>query len=238
MTDKREKRPYTMSEAAIAQRHANLPAAAAAATGPNTPEGKAASSRNAWVHGRYSAINRAQFASGATSIAKMFGKPCVTTCPFHPDNPDRTEAPCSLVLEPNNEDHALRVGIAAALAAQPRASEPAGRQGEAVASLRIFGAAGRTGVPSYALGRLPAMDRLPVGDYALYLHHAAPVGVGVPDGWKVQIDVGPEKAVHVTNPSGAWVGILGYVSQREQFLADFFRAQLAAAPSQGESNNG
>lgn len=99
MTDKREKRPYTMSEAAMAQRHANLPAAAAASTGPTTSEGKAASSRNAWVHGRYSAINRAQFASGATSIAKMFGKPCVTTCPFHPDNPDRTEAPCSLVLD-------------------------------------------------------------------------------------------------------------------------------------------
>lgn len=90
---------YTMSEAALQQRLDNLPAAHAAATGPVTPEGKAASSRNAWKHGRYSAINRAQFASGATSIAKMFGKPCVTTCPFHPDNPDRTEAPCSLVLD-------------------------------------------------------------------------------------------------------------------------------------------
>lgn len=90
---------YTMSEAAVQQRHDNLPAAAAAATGPVTPEGKAASSRNAWKHGRYSAINRAQFASGATSLAKMFGKPCVTTCPFHPDNPNRTEAPCSLVLD-------------------------------------------------------------------------------------------------------------------------------------------
>ena len=32
-------------------------------------------------------------------MAKMFGKPCVTTCPFHPDNPNRTEAPCSLVLD-------------------------------------------------------------------------------------------------------------------------------------------
>lgn len=90
---------YTMSEEAVQQRRDNLPAAAAAATGPITDEGKAASSRNAWKHGRYSAINRAQFASGATSIAKMFGKPCVTTCPFHPDNPDRTEAPCSLVLD-------------------------------------------------------------------------------------------------------------------------------------------
>lgn len=98
-TDQPGKRPYTMSEAALAQRRANLPAAAAAATGPVTDEGKAASSRNGWKHGRYSAINRAQFGQGATSIAKMFGKPCVTTCPFHPDNPDRTEAPCSLVLD-------------------------------------------------------------------------------------------------------------------------------------------
>ncbi|NMW24647.1 hypothetical protein HFP05_09790, partial [Rhodanobacter denitrificans] len=58
-----------------------------------------ASSRNGWVHGRYSAVNRAQFGLGATSMAKMFGKPCVTTCPFHPDNPNRTESPCSLVLD-------------------------------------------------------------------------------------------------------------------------------------------
>lgn len=98
MTDK-SKRTYTMSPAALEQRRANLPAAAAAATGPITDEGKAASSRNAWIHGRYSAVNRAQFGLGATSMAKMFGKPCVTTCPFHPDNPSRTEAPCSLVLD-------------------------------------------------------------------------------------------------------------------------------------------
>lgn len=99
MSDKTPKRPYTMSPAALEQRRSNLPAAAAAATGPITPEGKAAVSRNGWVHGRYSAINRAQFGLGATSMAKMFGKPCVTTCPFHPDNPNRTEAPCSLVLD-------------------------------------------------------------------------------------------------------------------------------------------
>jgi len=98
MTDT-PKRPYTMSAAALEQRRNNLPAAAAAATGPLTTEGKAASSRNAWVHGRYSAVNRAQFGLGASSMAKMFGKPCVTTCPFHPDNPNRTEAPCSLVLD-------------------------------------------------------------------------------------------------------------------------------------------
>jgi hypothetical protein len=96
MTDT-PKRPYTMSAAALEQRRNNLPAAAAAATGPLTTEGKAASSRNAWVHGRYSAVNRAQFGLGASSMAKMFGKPCVTTCPFHPDNPNRTEMPCSLV---------------------------------------------------------------------------------------------------------------------------------------------
>jgi len=98
MTDK-PKRPYTMSPAALEQRRANLPAAAAAATGPITIEGKAASSRNGWQHGRYSAVNLAQFGLGATSMAKMFGKPCVTTCPFHPDNPNRAEAPCSLVLD-------------------------------------------------------------------------------------------------------------------------------------------
>ena len=97
-TDK-PRRPYTMSPAALEQRRNNLPAAAAAATGPVTDEGKAASSRNNWKHGRYSAVNRSQFGLGANSMAKMFGKPCVTTCPFHPDNPERTEAPCSLVLD-------------------------------------------------------------------------------------------------------------------------------------------
>lgn len=92
-----------MSEKALEQRRANSPGASAAAmgkqTGPLTEEGKAASSRNAWKHGRFSAINRAHFALGATHVAKLFGKPCQTTCPFHPDNPDRTEAPCSLVLD-------------------------------------------------------------------------------------------------------------------------------------------
>lgn len=68
-------------------------------TGPTTQEGKAIASRNAWKHGRYSAINRAQFGLGAASVSKLFGKPCVTTCPYHPDNPERVEAPCSLVLD-------------------------------------------------------------------------------------------------------------------------------------------
>lgn len=93
------RKPYTMSEKALEQRRANLPAAAAAATGPRTEEGKAAAGRNAWKHGRYSAIHRAHFGLGANHIAKLFGKPCLTTCPYHPDNPDRTEAPCSLVLD-------------------------------------------------------------------------------------------------------------------------------------------
>lgn len=92
-----------MSEKALEQRRANAPIASAAAegkhTGPITDEGKAASSRNAWKHGRHSAINRAHFGLGATHVAKLFGKPCQTTCPYHPDNPDRTEAPCSLVLD-------------------------------------------------------------------------------------------------------------------------------------------
>lgn len=98
-------RSYTMSEAALEQRRANAPKALAAgalagkATGPKTEDGKAASSRNAWKHGRYSLINRQSFGLGAASMSRMFGKPCVTTCPFHPDNPDRTEAPCSLVLD-------------------------------------------------------------------------------------------------------------------------------------------
>lgn len=98
-------RPYTMSDAAMAQRRAAQPAAVAAgtlagkSTGPRTEEGKAAVSRNAWKHGRYSAINRQSFGLGAASVSKLFGKPCVTTCPYHPDNPERTESPCSLVLD-------------------------------------------------------------------------------------------------------------------------------------------
>lgn len=94
-----------LSEAQLAQRRAAAPKALAAgalagkATGPKTPEGKAASSRNGWKHGRYSMINKQRFGLGAASISKMFGKPCLTTCPIHPDNPNRTEAPCSLVLD-------------------------------------------------------------------------------------------------------------------------------------------
>lgn len=101
--NEKPKRPYTMSAEALAQRRAASPAGTEASlslsTGPKTEEGKTASSRNGWKHGRYSAANRAVFGVGANSLAKMFGKPCVTTCPFHPDNPEREEKPCGLVLD-------------------------------------------------------------------------------------------------------------------------------------------
>lgn len=58
------------SEREIAQRKAAAPAAARA----RSPEGKRASSRNRWVHGRY--------AKG--QLAAMGGKPCQTTCPKYP----------------------------------------------------------------------------------------------------------------------------------------------------------
>lgn len=103
MPKKPESRKYTVSPAALEQRRANQPAATEASrdlsTGPRTEEGKAASSRNNWQHGRFSAINRAQFGIGAASVAKLFGKPCQTTCPYHPENPARTEMPCGLVLD-------------------------------------------------------------------------------------------------------------------------------------------
>lgn len=99
--NRRHKRQLSTAE--LAQRRSAAPAATAASmgkhTGPITEDGKAASSRNAWKHGGYSAINRAQFQMGAASLAHAFGKPCLTTCPLHPDNPERTEAPCGLVLD-------------------------------------------------------------------------------------------------------------------------------------------
>lgn len=84
-----------LTEAQLRQRRE----AAALSTGPRTEAGKARSSRNAWKHGMYSAAQQQAFSSGADSMAQLFGKPCRTTCPIHPDNPDRTEAPCSLVVE-------------------------------------------------------------------------------------------------------------------------------------------
>lgn len=68
-------------------------------TGPRTEEGKAASSRNAWKHGMSSAVAKTTFAQhGAQAMAKLFGKPCLTTCPLHPDNPD-VHSPCTLVRD-------------------------------------------------------------------------------------------------------------------------------------------
>lgn len=88
-----------MTPKAMAQRQAASVIARDHATGPRTEAGKAACSRNAWKHGLTSAVNRQAFGHGQTALAKLFGRPCLTTCPYHPDNPQRTEAPCSLVLD-------------------------------------------------------------------------------------------------------------------------------------------
>ena len=69
-------------------------------TGPRTEAGKAASSRNAWKHGRNSATAKVTFAQhGAQALAQLWGKPCQTTCPIHPDNPASGDRPCSIVLD-------------------------------------------------------------------------------------------------------------------------------------------
>jgi len=76
-----EKKP--LSEAQLQQRRD----AAAKSTGPRTPEGKAASSRNAWKTGEHSAaaqLIKTEWAVGA------FGKPCRSTC---------LRYPCALVDE-------------------------------------------------------------------------------------------------------------------------------------------
>ncbi|RCX32064.1 hypothetical protein [Thioalbus denitrificans] len=77
-TDKPQRRPYTMTPAAIEQRRQ----AAQHSTGPVTEEGKAASSRNAWKTGLYSPVNQMWQRLG------MMGRPCRTTCDSYP---------CSLV---------------------------------------------------------------------------------------------------------------------------------------------
>lgn len=92
-TPEQPRKPLT--EAQLQQRRD----AAQHSTGPRTEDGKARSSRNGWKHGLYSAVQQQALTSGAASMAKLFGKPCRTTCPIHPDNPDRTEAPCALVLD-------------------------------------------------------------------------------------------------------------------------------------------
>ena len=95
MDDMDDGKKRALTPAQIEARRKGGPAAAAA----RSPEGRAASSRNAWKHGRYSAIQRQHMGLGATSVARLFGKPCQTTCPYHPDNPERSESPCGLVLD-------------------------------------------------------------------------------------------------------------------------------------------
>lgn len=89
------KRP--LSEAQLAQRRAASALGAAAATGPRTDEGKAISSRNAWKHGLRSDAWQRMVAGGRLPTRMMLGKPCATTCAFHPENPDRTDHPCTHV---------------------------------------------------------------------------------------------------------------------------------------------
>lgn len=87
-----------LSEAQLAQRRAASMLGAAAATGPRTEDGKSVSSRNAWKHGlRSDAWQRMQRA-GELPTRTMLGKPCHTTCPYHPENPGRTDHPCTHVV--------------------------------------------------------------------------------------------------------------------------------------------
>lgn len=89
----REKRPVSQRKLEANRRNAQK------STGPRTEEGKAISSRNGWKTGMHSQVAKQAFAQhGIASMAKLWGKPCLTTCPVHPDNPDATN-PCSLVLD-------------------------------------------------------------------------------------------------------------------------------------------
>lgn len=88
-----QKRKYTMSEKALEQRRA----AAQLSTGPRTEAGKAVSCKNAWKTGEFSAVHKAQFATGLGYVPFHMGRPCKTTCPKHPDN-DPTY-PCQFVEE-------------------------------------------------------------------------------------------------------------------------------------------
>lgn len=86
-----------LSEAELQQRRD----AAKLSTGPRTEAGKTTVSRNAWKHGLTSSLAKQTFRSGAESVAQMFGKPCLRTCPLHPDNPQREpDSPiCGLVVD-------------------------------------------------------------------------------------------------------------------------------------------
>lgn len=90
---KRPRRELTPAELESRRRNAQK------STGPRTEAGKARSSRNAWRHGLSSKVQLQAGKMGAASMAKLFGKPCRTSCPLHPDNPERTEAPCGLVVD-------------------------------------------------------------------------------------------------------------------------------------------
>jgi hypothetical protein len=85
------KRKYTMSQAALEARRAN----AQNSTGPKTDEGKAASSRNAWIHGLYSGA--ANLTAQQWGSLGMLGKPCRKTCPHHPESTG--PGGCTLVIE-------------------------------------------------------------------------------------------------------------------------------------------
>lgn len=80
----------TMTDAALQQRRE----AAALSTGPVTEEGKAASSRNNWRTGEYSAITKLD--TWERMMLSAVGKPCKSTC---------AKYPCSLV-----DDGATRPG--------------------------------------------------------------------------------------------------------------------------------
>ena len=89
---KKPAKPISQRKLEANRRNAQL------STGPKTEEGKAASSRNAWKTGMHSAVAKQAFAQhGIASMARLWGKPCLTTCPMHPDNPAATSQ-CSLVL--------------------------------------------------------------------------------------------------------------------------------------------
>lgn len=71
-TQQEGKRPYTMTDKALAARRAN----AQQSTGPVTEEGKAISSRNAWKHGEYSQAART---NEWLDLGALY-KPCKSTC--------------------------------------------------------------------------------------------------------------------------------------------------------------
>ena len=77
-----ERKP--LSEAQLRQRREASRKGAAAATGPKTEAGKAASSRNAWKHGMSSAVLKGHFDQGLQPLVHAMGKPCRTTCPKYP----------------------------------------------------------------------------------------------------------------------------------------------------------